>query len=160
MNLLLLSIAVAWVGVGAHALVRRHRNDRPNNSVLSFREQLSTLERAAPGSMLRASGDDFESGMVPIVSPVTSSVRRRREVLMGLLGATAFTFLVAVLFGGTLPTLLFLATGGALAAYVYALRQMHLRKLERSAKVRALPLPVADVPLAASLASLPRAATN
>ena len=157
MNLLLLSIAVAWVGVGAHALVRRHRNGRPHSSVLSFREQLSTLERAAPGSMLRVAGDSYDSGVVPLVPPVTSSVRRRREVLMGLLGATAFTFLLFVGFTGTITGFLFVLAAGALGAYVYALRQMHLRKLERSAKVRALPLAMAD---ASPLAGLRQAATN
>ncbi|MBX3312800.1 MAG: hypothetical protein KF906_00640 [Actinobacteria bacterium] len=160
MNLLLLSIAVAWVGVGAHALLRRHRNGRPHNSVLSFREQLSTLERAAPGSMLRAGGDSSASGVVPILPPVTSSVRRRREVLVGLLGATAFTFLLFLVAGGAFTGFLFVVSAGALGAYVYALRQMQLRKLERSAKVRALPLPAVADAAAPALAGLPQAATN
>jgi len=157
MNLLLLSIAVAWIGVGAHALVRRHRADRPNNSVLSFREQLSTLERAAPGSMLRAEVDPFDSGIVSIVPPVRSVVRRRRDVLFALMGATALTFLLFVVVGGTLAGLLFLASAGSLGAYVYALRQLHLRRLERSAKVRALP--VSPVQPATGLI-LPRTAAN
>lgn len=157
MNLLLLSIAVAWIGVGAHALIRRHRNDRPTNSVLSFREQLSNLERAAPGSMLRSDADLFDTGAVPLAAPVRSAVRRRRDVLVGLLAGTGVTFLLLLVVGGTLATLLFLLTAGSLGAYVYALRQMHLRKLERSAKVRALPLPTTQP---GSLVGLPRTAAN
>lgn len=140
MNLLLLSIAVAWIGVGAHALIRRHRNGRPNNSVLSFREQLSTLERAAPGSMLRAEPDLFDSGIVPVATPARSAIRRRRDVLVGLMGATAFSLLLLLVVGGAFVGLLFVASAGSLGAYVYALRQLHLRRLERSAKVRAIPL--------------------
>lgn len=157
MNLLLFSIAVAWIGVGVHALVRRARADRPNNSVLSFRAQLSTLERAAPGSMLRADFDPSATGPVPVLTPVRSAVRRRRDVLFGLMGATAFTLLLAIVVGGTVPVLLFLVSAAALGAYVYALRQMHLRRLERSAKVRTLP--VADTSQPAGLA-LPRTAAN
>jgi hypothetical protein len=54
-----------------------------------------------------------------------------------LLGATGVTFLLAVVAGG-LFTLLFLLTAGSLGAYVYALRQRHLRTMERVAKVRVL----------------------
>ena len=51
--------------------------------------------------------------------------------------ASAFTFLLAVALGGFF-TVLFLLTAGACGAYVYALRQRHLRSLERAVKVRPL----------------------
>ncbi|MCB0977940.1 MAG: hypothetical protein KDB02_10825 [Acidimicrobiales bacterium] len=144
MNLLLFSIAVAWIGVGVHALVRRHRNERPNNSVVSFREQLANLERAAPGSMMRVGLDPMDSGAVTIAPPVKSAVQRRREVFTGLLGSTVFTFLLFLVFGGALTGFMFFVSAAALGAYSYALRQLHLRKLERSMKVRAIPLPAAQ----------------
>ena len=144
MNLLLFSIAVAWIGVGVHALVRRHRNERPNNSVVSFREQLANLERAAPGSMMRVGLDPMDSGAVTIAPPVKAAVQRRREVFTGLLGSTVFTFLLFLVFGGALTGFMFFVSAAALGAYSYALRQLHLRKLERSMKVRAIPLPAAQ----------------
>lgn len=143
MNLLLLSIAVAWLGVGAHALLRRQRESRPNNSVVSFREQLATLERAAPGSTLRPLGETSPTGSVTIAPPAKSVVRRRREVFLGLLGTTGLAFLLLVVVPGALTGLLFVVAASAFGAYTYALRQLHLRQLERSAKVRALPLPLA-----------------
>lgn len=141
MNLLLFSIAVAWIGVGVHALVRRRRNERPNNSVVSFREQLANLERAAPGSVMRVAGNPADTGAITIAAPNKTSVQRRREVLAGLAGSTLFTFLLFVLLGGPVPGLLFFASAAALGAYVYALRQLHLRRIERSAKVKAIRLP-------------------
>ena len=63
--------------------------------------------------------------------------RRRRDVLVSLLGASAFTLLLAVLLGGFF-IMLFLLTAGACGAYIYALRQIHLRSIERAAKVRPL----------------------
>lgn len=54
------------------------------------------------------------------------------------MGATAFTFLLFFAVGGTFFTLLFVSSSGALGAYVYALRQIHVRSVERMAKVRPL----------------------
>ena len=59
------------------------------------------------------------------------------DVLMGLLGGSAFTLLLAVAFGGFF-TFLFVLTAGLCGVYVYALRQIHLRSMERAVKVRPL----------------------
>ena len=53
-------------------------------------------------------------------------------------GASAFGLLLMLAFGGTLFTLLFLVTASAFGLYVYALRQLQLRSIERDAKVRTL----------------------
>lgn len=137
--LFLVILAGVWAAVLVPPFLRSRREGRPGSSVTSFRAQLSTLERATPGSRLHP---------VPLAGATTPRVprvplapldarRRRRDVLVGLLGATAFTFLLAVAVGG-LFTLVFLLTGGACGAYVYALRQRHLRSLERAVKVRPL----------------------
>jgi hypothetical protein len=57
---------------------------------------------------------------------------------MGLGGATAFTFLLLISLGGALALLLFVASAGALGAYVYALVQIRQRASEAAAKVRVL----------------------
>ncbi|QXC63259.1 hypothetical protein KSP35_10990 [Aquihabitans sp. G128] len=137
--LVLVILAVVWAAVLIPPFVRNRRDGRPDNSVVSFRAQLSTLERATPGTSLRTLGTAPHGGpALPLTMNRGDAKRRRRDVLVGLLGATAFTLLLAVVVGGTLVTLLFLASGGALSAYVYALRQMKLRTMERVAKVRPL----------------------
>lgn len=138
--LVLVILAAVWAAVLLPPVVRNRREGRPDNSVTSFRAQLSTLERATPGTSLRtvAPGSSLGAPMVPSAMNRSDAKRRRRDVLVGLLGATAFTFLLLVLVGGTGITLLFLASASALGAYVYALRQLQVRSIERVAKVRTL----------------------
>ena len=134
----LMLLAVVWAAFLVPQILRRHREGRPGSSVVSFRQQLSTLERATPGHSLRLS----TTGPVPIVRSVPpasrTQVRRRRDVLLALAGATAFTFLLVLASPGTVTTLAFMATGSALGAYVWALVQIRKRTAERTVKVRVL----------------------
>ncbi len=132
-------LLAVWVAVIGSWVLGNRRNGRPDNSVASFRAQLSTLERATPGSSLRTAAPRPVGGsaLAQGARPRSDAKRRRREVLVGLLGATGFTFLLAVLLQGV-AVVLFLASAGALGAYVYALVQMQKRTQEQSAKVRVL----------------------
>lgn len=136
--LFLIVLAAVWAAVLVPPVLRSRREGRPGSSVTSFRAQLSTLERATPGSSLRPV-ESF-NGSAVTRSPLASldARRRRRDILLGLLGASAFTLLLAVALGGVF-TVLFLGTAGACGGYIYALRQHHLRALERVQKVRSLP---------------------
>jgi len=136
--LVLMILAVVWAAVLVPPFLRNRQNGRPDNSVLSFRAQLSTLERATPGTSLRpySTVNRRPATRARGVSP--SVKRRRRDILLGLGGFTVFTFLLVVVLGGAMSMLLFLVSASALAAYVYALRQLQLRSLERVAKVRTL----------------------
>ncbi len=140
--LVLVILAVVWAAVLVPPFVRNRRDARPDNSVVSFRAQLSTLERATPGTSLRSisSGSSSSIGapMLPVHMTRRDVKRRRRDVLVGLLGASVFTFALLVTLGGALVTLAFLASASGLGAYVYALRQLQLRSMERVAKVRPL----------------------
>jgi Flp pilus assembly protein TadB len=133
----LVSLAAVWAWFLIPQAVRRRREGRPGSSVVSFRQQLSTLERATPGHSLRLS----TSGPVPVVRSVPparrSQIQRRRDILLGLMAATGVTFLLAVAMGGV-ATYLFVLCGGALGAYVYALVQLRKRAEERQHKVRVL----------------------
>ncbi len=135
--LFLIILAVVWAAVLVPPFVRSRREGRPGSSVTSFRAQLSTLERATPGSSLRAVADQRPGFQTSSALGSIDARRRRRDVLVGLLGATGLTFLLALAVGGAF-TLLFLVSAGALGSYVYALRQRHLRTLERVSKVRVL----------------------
>lgn len=138
--LVLVILAGVWAAVLLPPFLRGRRDARPDNSVVSFRAHLSTLERATPGTSLRP-GD---TGQLPAVtlssSPRTQADvrRRRREVLVGLIGATTFSLLLVIVASGTFVTGLFLVSATLLGAYVFALRQIHLRTTERAAKVRPL----------------------
>ncbi|HEY4376885.1 MAG TPA: hypothetical protein VGM93_06990, partial [Acidimicrobiales bacterium] len=53
--IVLLILAVVWAAVLLPPFLRNRREGRPADSVLSFRQQLSTLERTTPGTT-RAAG--------------------------------------------------------------------------------------------------------
>jgi len=64
--------------------------------------------------------------------------RRRQNVLFGLGGTTVFFLLLALVATSAMTVLLFVLSGGALAAYVYALVQIRIRAEEAASKVRVL----------------------
>ncbi len=134
--LVLFILAVLWISVGARWALRHRREGRPGSSVVSFRHQLSTLERATPGHSLRLSATGPAS--VRSASPAPpSQLKRRRSILLGLGGSTVFFLFGALLIGGVL-TVLFLLSAVSLGVYVVALVQIRKRAAERQAKVRVL----------------------
>ena len=137
--IVLILLAAVWSVVLLPPALRNRRDARPDNSVVSFRAQLSRLERATPGTSLRPPRTVTASGYAGSSVGMTRAdvQRRRREVLVGLGGATAFFLLLAIALGG-IAIVAFLASAGALGAYVYALVQLKARAPERRAKVRVL----------------------
>ncbi len=135
--LVLISLAVVWAAVLVSYGASRVRADRPASSVVSFRRQLSTLERATPGHSLRLSN----TGPVPIVRSVAPTTRdqrkRRRDVLGVLVGSTLITALAAVVVGGVAVGAFFLCAAG-LGTYCWALVQLRKRASERAVKVHVL----------------------
>ena len=154
-------LAVVWAFLLVPPMLRKHREGRPASSVVSFRRQLSTLERATPGTSLRPLPAYRPQPVGTSSSAQMSRVevqRRRKNVLIGLLGATGFTFLLVLAATSALTVLLFLGTAGALGAYVYALVQLRMRAEEASTKVRVLRPQAAPAPAAAAMAR--RTASN
>jgi cell division protein FtsB len=135
-------LAIVWAFFLVPPVLRKRREGRPASSVVSFRRQLSTLERATPGTSLTplqpyqpqpVVGSSFSAHMT------RSQVKQRRKnVLIGLLGAVGVSFLLVVAGVGALATLMLLASVAALGAYVYALVQLRMRAEEAAAKVRVL----------------------
>ncbi len=143
--LALMCLAVAWACILVPSLMRRHREGRPGSSVHSFRRQLSTLERATPGTTLRPMHQSAPTSpnvarRPAAVRPTAPShvLKRRRDILVGLLGATGLTFLVLLVATSALTFLLFALSAGALGAYCYALVQLRMRAEEQAVKVRVL----------------------
>ena len=138
--MVLLILALIWAAVLLPPWLRRRREGRPGDSVLSFRRQLSTLERAAPGGAY-ASGPHL-----PISHPNArpggprsraEARRRRRDVFYALLAATGVSLLLAVAMRGPMMVLFVLCLA-ALGAYTALLVQIQRRTLERVQKVRPL----------------------
>ena len=153
--MVLLILAVIWAAVLLPPWFQNRRENRPSDSIASFRQQLSVLQRTTPGSSPRP----VASHVAPAGSVVTSlhmnrpvarvearrhamrraeARKRRRDVLITLVGAAAATLLLAVALGGPVWAL-HLAVDVILVAYVALLLQMAQRGAEREAKVRYLP---------------------
>src|SRR4051794_31511062 len=139
-------LAIVWASFLVPPLLRKHREGRPASSVTSFRRQLSTLERATPGTSLRPLPTRPAStvgSLAPYRMTRSDVVRRRQNVLVGLGAATVFSLLLAVVATSAITMLLFVLVGGSLGAYIYALVQLRMRADEAAAKVRVLrPPPV------------------
>jgi Flp pilus assembly protein TadB len=139
--LVLFVLAVVWA-VYLVSWIRSRTEHRRVNSISSFSNHLSILERAVPGGVAPAArvapgttplrGSEYFAPHRPKLSP---QKKRRRDILFGLAGATVVTLLGAFAFGG-LMTLLFLLSLAAFVGYVVLLANSQKQKLERQAKVR------------------------
>jgi hypothetical protein len=139
--LVLFVLAVVWA-VYLVSWIRSRTEHHRVNSISSFSNHLSILERAAPGSAIPVvpvasgsaplRGSEYFAPHRPKLSP---QKKRRRDILFGLAGATGVTLLGAFAFGG-LMILLFVLSLAAFAGYVVLLANAQKQKLEREAKVR------------------------
>ena len=159
--MVLLILAVVW-GVFLIPQVLRARADRgPADSIGSFRNQLSMIERSLPEGSARIThlnaARRAQSSM-PMGGPVTVGYqappaigyrppprselqRRRRDVLLGLLSAVIFTLALGLLFKPFFALNLVADVG--LAGYVTLLVRARTIATEREMKVRYLPGPMA-----------------
>ncbi|MEX1218436.1 MAG: hypothetical protein WEA11_07965 [Acidimicrobiales bacterium] len=139
--LVLFVLAVVWA-VYLVSWIRSRTEHRRVNSISSFSNHLSILERAAPGSSSSTvpvadgstalRGSEYFAPHRPKLSP---QKKRRRDILFGLAGATGVTLLGAFAFGGVM-VFFFLLSLGSLGAYVALLANVQKQKIERQAKVR------------------------
>lgn len=134
-------LAVVWA-VYLVSWVRSRTEHRRVNSIHSFSSHLSILERTSPESIQAPPvangiaimpGGDYFAPHRPKLSP---QKKRRRDVLVGLAGATGVTFLGTVAMGGAFITFLFLVSAAAFGGYVYLLVQARKQLEERRHKVR------------------------
>ncbi|MFZ4518519.1 MAG: hypothetical protein ACOYOP_09020 [Microthrixaceae bacterium] len=137
-TLVLLGLALVWAVVLLPEGIARFSSLRSGDSIRSFSNQLSSIQRqpqagAARGSNVIDLGDRRPSG----TRSVSPAVRKRRQEVLGALGGAALvTLLGAVAFGG-LFVLLFLLAGGLFVAYVAALVQVTNRTAARHNPARA-----------------------
>jgi|GEM_PF-571450 len=144
MTFLILFILAAVWAVYLMSWVRSRTENRRVNTIHSFSKHLSILERATPDDAVAAPvasrtvglhGGEYFAPHRPTLSP---QKKRRRDVLFILGGATAVTFLGAVLAGGSFMIFLFLVSAAGFGGYVYLLVQARKQVEERQVKVRPL----------------------
>ena len=165
--MVLLILAVVW-GVFLVPQVLRARADRgPADSIGSFRNQLSQIERSLPGGPVRAAsrrpapqaqapvgyqphvaayqapvyGAPLPVARMGHVAPSRDELQRRRQnVLLALLAAVIATLALGLVFPPAFA--LNIVADLALVAYVALLVRMRSIAAEREMKVRYLPGPM------------------
>jgi hypothetical protein len=155
-------LAMVWA-VYLISWFRSRTKTRSVNSISSFSRHLSVLERTTPGARSTRGGADFgaartRAGLGPVAAPMAArpsarvnAKKRRKDILVGLLAATAVTALGALLVGGLLRPL-FVVALVLTVGYVTLLAQAQKRVLEQREKVRYLgtaPTGVRATPVAA-----------
>ena len=165
--LVLVILAMIWAAVLLPPYLQNRRESRPGDSIASFRNQLSVLERTTPDGRSRALGrleagrQEADRRLVAGYAPRQVSAatmnraalghrapsqaamrraearRRRRDVFLTLLGAVGVTFLLAVAMGG-MVWMLHLAIDVAFVGYVALLVKLQQASAEKELKVRYL----------------------
>jgi hypothetical protein len=147
-EVVLLLLAVIWAAVLLPPWIQNRREGRPSDSIATFRNQLSVLERATPGFM----GDNVtrlapHRAMAPLRQPLSVKAaahrasearRRRRDVFLTLLAAAGVTLVAAIFMSGAV-WMLHLLVDALLFGYTAMLIQIQQRVAERSDKVAFLP---------------------
>ncbi len=154
--MVLLILAVIWAAVLLPPALQSRRENRPGDSIASFRSQLRVLERTTPGfgpRPIRRAPRSSAPQALPVRqtrvtghAPVARSAayarraearRRRRDIFVTLLGAVALTLAAALVMGGPVWGLHF-AVLALFVGYVALLIYMQHQVAEREMKVRFL----------------------
>lgn len=154
--MVLLILAAVW-GVFLVPQIVRARSDRgPADSIGSFRNQLSMIERSLPGgpasrvsplarrqpaaATFGTVGAPMSSHRMAYAPPTRSELQRRRQnVLLALLAAVVFSLALGLLFKPAFALNIVADLG--LAGYVTMLVRARAIASEREMKVRYLPGP-------------------
>lgn len=152
--MVLLFLAVIWAAVLVPPLLRARAEGRPADSIGNFRRQLHVLQRSGPGLVPPA--NSLRLGIAayrPAVRPLSTdasrrarTLKRRRDVLFGLLGAMGGTLVL-----GLLPSLrvlwgLHVVLDLLFVGYVAMLVRIRNLTAEQEMKVRFIPGATAPEP--------------
>ena len=162
--LVLVILGLIWGFVLIPPYLQTRRESRPGDSIASFRQQLSVLERTTPGGRssnlsrldvgrYEAPRYDPRSNVAQLAGrgshvgrPAPSQAamrrsevrRRRRDVFVTLLGAVGVSFLLAVALGGPI-WMLHLVVDAVFVLYVAMLVSLQQQGMEQELKVRHMP---------------------
>ncbi len=140
--LVLVILGVMWVVVLVPPLLRSRQDSRPSDSVVSFRRQLSTLQRTAPSRRSTPARVGFGAPRRVVTTPAlrherglatsraavartsrSAARRRRQNILFALTIAAGGTLLLAVTAGNRVVWYTHLVADVLLVGYVYLLVQ-------------------------------------
>jgi len=153
----LIVLAAVWAAFLLPPILRARSEHRPSGSITDFRKQLHVLARTSPGATGRANLHQVAPGRVVPIRPGAAtpaplrlgrsrqSVKRRRDIFVGLLVAMAGSLVL-----GFLPPLralwaVHVVLDVLFVGYVAALIYLRNLAAEREMKVRFLP-PAAPEP--------------
>jgi hypothetical protein len=140
-------LAAMWAAVLLPPWLRNRTENRPADSIVSFRRQLSVLERTTPGTTVAAPvtrigalppAPSPGAGVMPVLS-LREAQKRRRDILFGLLAAMGGSLLIGLLPGLRVMLGLHLLLDVLFVAYLALLVQARKAAVERDMKVRYLP---------------------
>jgi hypothetical protein len=137
--LVLVILAVIWAAVLVPPYLQSRSENRPADSISSFRNQLSVLERRAtngPTGPVRSIGA-HRAATAPARRARAEARKRQRDILTTLLIAAGVTLLLGLVMTPVL--LLHVLVDALLGGYVYLLLQAKRLREERALKVRYLP---------------------
>lgn len=155
-TLVFLGLAVVWAIVLLPEAVRKLAGTRNSDTIRSFNHQLSVLNRSEGRSAAGRSAtgrsnvidlrDRRSNAERPVAAaPVPMSVRKRRQEVLTVLGATAvLTLLCTVAFGGVF-LILHLLADVLLVTYVVLLNQANQAAAARAGSFGADPVVRADL---------------
>ena len=154
--MVLLFLAVIWAAVLVPPMLRARAEGRPADSIGNFRRQLHVLQRTGPGLVPPANSIRLgrPMGYAALAAPMrmtpadarrARTLKRRRDVLYGLLAAMGGSLVL-----GMLPSLrvlwgLHLVLDALFVGYVTLLVRMRNMAAEREMKLRFIP-PGASAP--------------
>ena len=141
--LVILIIGLAWVVFLGPTILRARNRQGRTDSVGDFSHRLTQLGRTnGRNGDRRHDHSDSLSMQRPLFAPSRSmhqmspTQKRRRDVLLVLVGAAGATLVLAVFMRSTPFLLLNLVADAALGAYVYLLIQVRHQSREQRTKVR------------------------
>ena len=135
--MILLVLVIAWAVALLPSWLRNRSQSRAANSILMFREHLSTLQRATPaGRYATIAARSSRWAQYSRATARSAARRRRRDVLFTLGAVTVLTLAMAVVLQGV-AIMAFLLSAALLMAYTTLLVRLRKRSIQR-AKVRYL----------------------
>jgi hypothetical protein len=151
----LLILAAMWAAVLLPPVLRARTVQRTGDTIGDFRYRLGVLgnrtgrrQNASAGargpidSLARLQAPAVIPGTGPVADPRNGSMspmqRRRRDILLGLAGATSVTFFLAVAMSSAFAWFMWLVSASALGVYVWLLIRMKQMRSEQGEKVRYL----------------------
>ena len=159
MNFVVIAIlAVLWALFLVPQLVRARAERGPADSIGAFRQQLTVLERTAPGTMRPAgrpvaSFPQQRAAFAPAARPLSTMAlsrsqarKRRRDIFCGLLAAMVGSLLLGLLPPLRVMLTLHLVLDVLFVGYVAMLLRIRNSATERDLKVRFLPTGAAPEP--------------